>query len=353
MKNDRTSKIRSWNANLSLQALDERAVPARLALSLPPVEITVETDNSSNNGVAHGKGDGVGLGVQKKIATTPAEELAPGIAKQAAALEDVIVPSEESGPVDSVVPVSTEPDPITPAKPILGATSPVYTPTVDPLVKAADRIDVISPVTPVKAIDRIDDISPAPIDKVPPIEPPTAPPTRHPVIFLPPDRRDTLPAVAQQSTAATANVAVSESRGAPAPSTPAATSDAMGNPQEPAGMPTEDAPTPPVAEAPIELPPETQAQVQSWGLPEINGTEATARFTPFDPSSLTGAIEEFIERLKKDEQNTLSWLLSQDGVVWSTAVLAGLATIEISRRKKVPNRVVHLLTLSKSMVDAR
>jgi hypothetical protein len=103
---------------------------------------------------------------------------------------------------------------------------------------------------------------------------------------------------------------------------------------------------PPVAET-GESPAAAAAPAPSiWALPEINASDLMARFTPFDPAALDEQVNRFLDGLCVRQSGLSAWMAANPWALWATAALAGVTTVQVARRKHLPQKGTRFLSLS-------
>ena len=85
--------------------------------------------------------------------------------------------------------------------------------------------------------------------------------------------------------------------------------------------------------------------------PPVQTAAAVARFVPFAPAALDGAVRRFLAGLKSPDRDGMS--LTSKVIAWSAAIAGAIFISEIARRKKLPQKAVEYLSLSKLLTRTK
>jgi hypothetical protein len=93
------------------------------------------------------------------------------------------------------------------------------------------------------------------------------------------------------------------------------------------------------------------AQPDAVVQPELKPAGAVARFMPFSPAALESAVRRFVDGLKSDDRDGMP--LAGKVVAWTAVIAGGIFAGELARRKKLPQKAVWFLSLSKYLTRTK
>jgi hypothetical protein len=90
---------------------------------------------------------------------------------------------------------------------------------------------------------------------------------------------------------------------------------------------------------------------ESVAPPDVQPADNLTRFVPFSPAALDGAVRRFLDDLKSDDRDGLS--LGGKAVAWAAVLASGVFVGELARRKKLPQKAIQFLSLSKYLTRTK
>ena len=133
-------------------------------------------------------------------------------------------------------------------------------------------------------------------------------------------------------------------------STPAATPLAAATPEPESGLPAEAVEAPARTEpAPLVAQPIEPDAPPAVPVPEVQSGDALARFVPFSPAALDGAVRRFLNGLKPDGDGSLC----SKAITWAAVLVGGVFVGEVARRKRLPQKAAQFLSLSKLLTRTK